>query len=605
MQSASLREVVKSDWFAGLDILLVILGGIAWMFFPEYFGILPILFLLLPWILRFAVKEFPFRRTSFDWLMFLFLLTVWVGYWASYDKDGALNKAWLLTTSVFLYYALSAQPEQNLSWVALGLFVIGVGVSFYFFLTYNFVDEPRKVEWLNSLGILWSSIRPHLPWTSIHPNYAAGVAVVTGIFGLYPWRKFGRYIPVRSGIVAGYIVIAATLVMATSRGAWMALASAAGVWFLWKWIDLNGNNFTLGKDALFPIQLFFYLCVVVAVLYLGPARQPSSIVGSTDFGLGCRFELFGRSLYFIGDYPITGGGLSSFPGLYSEYILDIPYFYVINSHNLFLDVFIEQGIFGGMAFFLFFLIALWRVSRAIVRRQASELWFFQWLVLCALVMAFIHGMVDDYLYNAKGSFLSLFLIGLSMAVTRDDRQPLLKYVLPRRYAYGMLVGILLLAGFFSNSLRAIWYANLGAVQLAKDELRGFPETGWMGCASATQFEQAETSLRTALELDPSNRTANHRLGLIYTLRQDFSSAVSHLEIAYDVSPQHRGIVKSLGFDYAWLGETDLAVSSLKGIPEAKNELDAYSFWWLEQGRVDLSEKASELGKILQSLDVQR
>jgi len=597
-QTLTLREAVKSSWFARLDLLLVILGGAAWMFFPENIGAAPLLLLLLPWVLRLTAKEFPFRRTRFDWLMLVFLITTWVGYWASYDEVSALNKAWLLTTSVFLYYALSAQPEENMIWLASSLFAVGVGVSVYFFLTHNFIDVPRKVDVLNKIGMLWMKIRPQLPWQSIHPNYVSGVAVLTGIFGLYPLRKSSQSILVRSGILAGFFIVFSALVITTSRGIWMALGSVAGVWLLWRFVNLNGIKLRLGKEASFPILVLIFLCIVIAILYLGPARSPSSIVGSPYYGVGSRAELFGRSLYFVEDYPITGGGLAAFPGLYSQYILDIPYFYIVNSHNLFLDVFIEQGIFGGIVFILFYLVCIWRVSKAIVQSQPSDLRFFQWLVLSALMIAVIHGMVDDYLYNGKGSILSLLLIGLSTFVTRAVCPPVREFVLQRKYALIVLVSLVMLGGITFNHWRAIWYANLGAVQLAKVELNGFPETGWADPAIITQLGQADASLRTALELDPLNRTAGHRLGLISMLRRDFSSAVVYLNIAHNESPRHRGIVKSLGFSYAWLGETDNAVSSLKEIPEAKNELDAYYFWWKEQGRSDLSTNAIKLHQTL-------
>ena len=73
-------------------------------------------------------------------------------------------------------------------------------------------------------------------------------------------------------------------------------------------------------------------------------------LGSTqsDYGRNSRAELLGRGAYFLVDYPITGAGLTSFPGLYSQYMLVIPYFYFTNSHNLFLDVAIEQGVTAGV-----------------------------------------------------------------------------------------------------------------------------------------------------------------------------------------------------------------------------------------------------------------
>jgi lipopolysaccharide biosynthesis regulator YciM len=106
-----------------------------------------------------------------------------------------------------------------------------------------------------------------------------------------------------------------------------------------------------------------------------------------------------------------------------------------------------------------------------------------------------------------------------------------------------------------------------------------------------ELEQADASLRTSLQADPSNRTANHRLGLISMLQEDFPSATAYLENARQEAPNHRGIIKSLGYCYAWAGDMEKAVLFLGKIPEAKDELESYIGWWAIQGRPDLAEKA--------------
>ena len=76
------------------------------------------------------------------------------------------------------------------------------------------------------------------------------------------------------------------------------------------------------------------------------------------------------------------------------------------------------------------------------------------------------------------------------------------------------------------------------------------------------------------------------------LRRDFKSAVMYLEIAHNRAPLHRGIIKSLGYSYVWMGEMEKAQPLLSQIPEASEELDAYVWWWGTQGRNDLTENAN-------------
>jgi len=271
-------------------------------------------------------------------------------------------------------------------------------------------------------------------------------------------------------------------------------------------------------------------------------------------------------------------------------MLGIPFFYLPNSHNLFLDVAIEQGLLGGLVFLLVFIGSLWSVSRAAIKEQSPDMQVFTRLVLFALVVAFVHGMVDDYLYNDNGTFLSLALAGLSMIVKPEQKQ-LLNRMSPWVIGFVSLTIVSMLI-FNLDKFKAIWYADLGAVQTAQVELVDFPNGGWAGHEILPKLNKADASLQTAIQLDPVNQTANYYLGLISMLREDFQPASVYLAEAYKHMPYNRGIIKSLGYCYVWLGDVDQAKRLLAEIPEASNELNVYVWWWGTQGRNDLSENAS-------------
>ena len=606
-----MRQIVKSQWFALFDLLLVIMSGTVWMLKPEI-GLWSTLIAMIPWILRIVSGVFPFRRTSFDWLIAIFLVTAWVGYWAAYDKTAAWSKFWLIVVAVLLYYSLVVQPKENLIWISGILFCLGVGISVYFFLTHDFVSLPRKLGFVNGVGRWIMENRPQLGWMPIHPNYAAGVIAITTPFVFYPVWKLSKNI--KPVVVLLYVIVAIVLgvslfgfVMATSRGAIMAVASAAGVWLLWRIVNLSGIRFRLGHEAVFPSLLLLYLVVIVVFLYMGPARSGSSISGQDHFGTGSRAELFSRSVYFLADFPFTGGGLGSFPGLYSQYVLIVPFYYVPNSHNIFLDVFIEQGMFGGLAFFLVYVGGIWIIACITTRSQSFENRVFSWLSLFALIIAFVHGMVDDYLYYKNGTMLALFLVGISASVSDDKVLVDEKMGKPFFKRYRMISISLIAFVFLSvcvvnlNKIRSAWHANLGAVEMAKVELAGFPANEWAGAKHDAELVSAEESLLSSLQFDTLNRTANYRLGLISMSRRDFSSALDYLLEAYRQAPQHHGIVKSLGYCYVWMGDIDNAGLLLKNIPEAKSELNVYIWWWDAQGRSDLSTKAAIMSSMPEAL----
>lgn len=558
---------------------------------PEW-GIWFILIALLPLLLRVMAGGFQFEPV--DWLVAVFAATAWTGYWAAYDQAAAWNKAWLVMTAVLLYFSLKAQPRSNRFGVSVFLFCLGVGISFYYFLTHDFIALPRKLEFVNQLGRWIMTVRPQTGWTPIHPNYVAGMSALTTPFIFHAAgsiRKRNIAVPVwlSAAVVVGLAVAALALAMATSRGVIFAVFSGAGVWLLWRVVRSDGIRRRIKSEAVFPVLLLVYLCAVVAFLYAGPARSGSLFTGNYFYGDGSRAELFARSLYLLFDHPITGGGLDAFPGLYSQYLLDIPFYNVPNSHNLFLDVGIEQGLFGGLAFFALYIAGLWAAAGAIARGGREQT--FRWVVLFSLTVAFVHGMVDDYLYNGVGTMFSLFLVGLSVNGREPASERLEKRFDLRTAAAIALLWIVIAAVNF-NQIRAVWYANIGAVQLAKVELNGFPNAGWTGTAIIPRLDEAEASLRTALTFDPANRTANQRLGIISMLRRDFVSAAGYLEVAHVQAPHHRGIVKLLAYCYTWLGDVDRAGEFLAQVPEAVEELDVYVTWWAEQGRDDLSDNAA-------------
>jgi len=437
------------------------------------------------------------------------------------------------------------------------------------------------------------NFRPQFGWIPIHPNYVAGMIAITTPFIYYPileFRKKNHIIPIwlLSAIVIGLSLASLALVMTTSRGVVLAIISGVGGCLLWRVVDLSGIRRQIKSEAVFSILLVLYLCAVIVFLYVGPARSGSLFTGNYYYGDGSRAELFSRSLYLLFDFPITGGGMGSFPGLYSQYLLGIPFFNVPNSHNLFLDVGLEQGVFGGLSFLFLYLSGLWMVSSAIVKGRKDQT--FNWVVLFSLIVAFVHGMVDNYLYNGAGTVLALLLVGLSINGKMND-DTIHEGRIDLRTIGAIAIIWLLIAAVNMNQIRATWYANLGAVQLAKVELDGFPNAGWAGDEIVSRLDVADASLRSSLQIDPSNRTVFHRLGLISMLRRDFASAVRYLETAQILAPEHRGVIKSLAYSYVWLGDMEAAQEFLIQIPEAKEELDVYVWWWETQGRKDLSENA--------------
>lgn len=597
-----LRQIVDHPGFALVDVFLVLISGAVWMLSP---GVEPwiILIALLPWSVRMIAGRFPFRRTRFDWLLLIFLITAWLAYWSAYDKASAWNKIWLIVLAILLYYALVSQPGQNLVWVSLILFGVGIGTSIYFFLTHDFTNASVRIaSW-------WMNTRPQFGWPAIHQGYISGIVAITTLYSLHGISKIRKItsrnplVLSRSLINPGLGIMIGAFLFSASRGIWLAIAGAIVTWMLWKLLITSKPGFASVK-WLSPIVILICLLALVTFAYIGPAILNADETQSR-YGDNTRLELFLRSAYFLEEYPFIGGGLDSFPGLYSQYQLVIPHHYFINSYNLFLDVAIEQGVIGGLAFLLVYVGCVWHASQAFLKAQSTEKFFLDWVSLFVLMIVVVHGMFYDYLYNGMGTFLLFLPTGISMnrilqSAEENGGHVSVPFSQSKARETGnrslslAVSGMLIILVLFSGQLRSMWHSNLGAVQMSKVELMGFPSGQWMDSTIVPGLEAAETSLHSSLRFDGNRRTTNHRLGLISMLRTDFDAAVGYLEVANKYAPGHRGIIKSLGYCYVWLGDFDNAQRLLAEIPEASEELAIYVWWWGERGRHDLSEKALQM-----------
>lgn len=595
LRSDAVKRIAGSRWFAAGELICVAAALALWEAEPGL-GWKPLLLGLLPWLVRLLAGRIIFPRTPFDLPVWLFLSTAAVGAWAGYDAQASWAKFWLLVGAVLLYHAAAGQPEANRWLFAILLSLFGVGVSAYFFLTNDWSNQPVKVAALARLGAWWETVRPVLEAEPLHPNDVAGFAALALPFPVAlaaRGRRSGRLPLLLAGAgAAGFILIG--VIFTASRGAWMAVGAVGGLWLAWL---LSAR---LGRSP-FGRRLAF---LTLAILPLASATAGLALGGS---GLGSLTEALGRdqlianrlqmgraALDLIGDFPFTGGGLDSFSGLYSAYILSIPSHVLPYSHNVFLDIALEQGLAGFLALAWVWLGSAWLLAR---RASASRLAPLRWAILAALGAATLHGLVDDVIYYTRHVPLLLVLPGMAVAAVRLPgrcTRPARRVRVPQRaLAIGAALAIALAAlGLrLRQPILAAWTANLGAVEMARVELADFPTGAWDDGRDLPRLAGAEGLFWQALQRHPFNRTANHRLGLIAMLRRDFPAAVARLEVARRADPAHRGIAKALAYSYVWAGQFDQALDLLPQIPEARDELAVYPWWWGTQGREDLSANA--------------
>ena len=601
-----------------LSLILIALAGLIWYaaaITQNPVGGSPLSLVGLAIVVRLSDPKhltWPSSPISYGLLLLIFGLTALVGANGAYDPAQGWAKFWVLVGGICLFGAIVSQGKEQ-GGVLLGLLSGAAAlVALNFLLTHDWQQHPADIGLLNRVGLAWMGLRPQLSLPAIHPNFAGGILMMLLPFQVVGVRRnsgelggtqgnsrFGRqfiFFVVILGLSVG------ALLLTSSRGAWLSLAAATGVWVLWLMCGWLATRVQRPRASLFWMGLGLSGAAAILLVLLFPGgliglvnRLPGLASGES------RWEIYQNTIRLVADYPFTGGGLHSFPGLYSRYILNIPYFLFDYSHNMYLDILLEHGVLGFLAFMGLILGSLWLVLRSALTQYSvlsTHHSAIRWAAIVSLVAVLLHGLMDNALHGGPGSPLLFVPVALALWATPIQSAKPHPESTRRGWKTALVWLILLLLPtlWLMRPRQGHWSANQAAVLLAQAELAGWPELEREIDQQAVQT--AAAAFQAVHNAYPNNLTANYRLGLLAAAEGDAAAALPHLEAAYQADPGHRGVIKTLGYSYVWLGQLDKAAPLLAQIPEAATEMGTYSWWWGTQDRPDLAESAAAMLTIL-------
>jgi O-antigen ligase len=586
--------------------------AIGWQLTRAQPGFQPLLLAAMPWIVALIEGRRPVLRTRLDPWLVIFTATVLLGYWASYNRIEAISRLWLILLGILIFYIIAHQPLARV-W---SIFHLGALIGAFFAAYFLFSFFMQYLGGISAgSGIVGMVIRLFSRLPQIQPNIAGGVVAM-----LFPlsaaslvvaFHNKEREKAVLHGSLTGLMIIG--LIMTSSRGAWFALAFGCLAGIVWGYAEMRSGRLRSGWIA----AIFIVLVLIAAGWVIAnasdqlPILLDSIVPGAAS--AQSRVELARNSLKLLEDTPFTGSGLGSFPGLYSRYILVISNFYFGYAHNLFLDIALAQSPFGLLAFLAILIVGMDAVIRSpkYLRRGLDRATVIRAALLASFFIILVHGLVDDPIYSGRGVVLLFFIPGLALAVhehlyseQRSTGTPSLqtkKRTSATTAIWIMSAGIFIVLGLFLSStwhfLASAWHSNLAALEQSRSDLVQGIVFDINTFPTDTRVEQ---SLLLALELNPSNRTAFHRMGMLALRHGEYERGAKYLEEASALDPEHPGIAKALGYAYTWLGEIDRAYCIFIHFPETGYELSLYSDWWLTQDREDLAEYAAALERMLET-----
>lgn len=528
----------------------------------------------LLWLARWRARGRLTVPTPLDWPIVVLLAMVAVAVWLSTVPALAAEKGAGIVLGIAIYYAIvnSVRRESSL-WFAAGLLVaagallalIGLfGTSWWtggktLPLQPIYEALPRLITFI-----------PRSRTGGIHPNQIGGTLVLMLPPTLGVWLALRRTPRLQrllgvppTLILAVAVFIALMILLIQSRGAWLGILGVfvAGVALRRRWLAWATLTLTLVVCAALAAEVLPRLDTDAL---LSPSETlPSDLArvvmdmdnltrpdweGYSPNWLN-RLEIWRNALLTLLDYPFTGVGLAAWPQVSAaNYVYQVSGAqFVLNemthAHNIYLEAAVNFGVPGLVAFLALVLGYFASVGRSL-RQLSTE---HRWLLLGlagGLLAHLLHGLVDAIAFGAKPGALLWALLGLSVAVMRQDvaRQTTGESPAQSEGAAVSLRPVLAIAAAI---------ALLGAITLP---------TNWVTGARLNRAALLLDHARLYPRLSPEERNAQI---------EQMLPELQHLASSLDAPGLRPGAAaRRLGMAYLSLGQTEQAQVAFRGDPQA-------------------------------------
>ncbi len=513
-------------------------------------------------------------RVVFLILLALFLVSALMGALISYNTSLAWSRFVAVLLAIGVCFFFVAIPEHirifaqnDFSPLCIIWAWLPAALLIYFVLTNDWTARVGKVAWLDPVWRWFATWQPQFPGVRLDSNSLGGVlGMLLPLQMAALWNGRGQ-----TRIVAFVLVFASLIgvIVSASRGAWIACAVIAWLAAIWFVLERVMPGWQQGHKRL----VMWSALVVYLALTIGLA------VTLTPLGTwlwnegGGHWQVARDSFDLASDYPFTGIGLGAFTMAYSSYVLLVHVPHTIHAHNLFLDLWLEQGLLGLLAFIGLIIVG--------VLNSPGSRWRFA--ALASLGVMCLHGLLDDPFYGYGGGAIPFVLIPLGV-LGREAALPRKRRLAWWTPALAGVVGLMGLLVLLWPPTRALREANLGALAQTQAELAVYE---WPRYSFQDQLrrdgivdlEPAITHYQNALALDPLNPTAHRRLGQIALARGEYAQARQHLEHAYVRAPAQFATRVLLGELYALDGDTTRAAALWRGIDPQTGSLETRRWWY--------------------------
>lgn len=310
---------------------------------------------------------------------------------------------------ILFYFVVFQTLDTKKKWRAtLVSFLLVAGVVALYGVYQNFAGISSTASWVDQE--MFQQIKVRVYSTFDNPNVLGEYLVLlipVMIAAIWKAKTNGQK-TIYTGLL---LILAACLIFTWSRGAWLGVFLAIAI-------------FLLIMDKRWSLLAVLGLCLIPVFLTSDSAiaNRLLSIGNTTDTSTAYRVSIWRASVTMLKDFWLSGIGPGSdaFSMIYPKYALAGANF-ALHSHNLFLQLCVETGICGIVAFFAL-IIAFIRQSFALPIYQKRS------CMSSAIAIAFAAGMIgflfqgltDNVWYNYKMVLLFWIVLAFASSATAPD-----------------------------------------------------------------------------------------------------------------------------------------------------------------------------------------
>ena len=545
---------------------------------------LGVLSLLISVGLRSLRTKMIIQPTGLELPFLFFLSSALVASWLAYDHNTSYLQFARILSIPILFYALCASNMTVMRWVSNGLVFLAAILAIYWPIQHDFIFEPAKFQTIQSLGLWINQNFPRVIYTeltgpSIHSNVAAGVLALCIPFGIamifISWTSKHRFATLAFVLII--ILIVFGLILTSSRGAWMSVI-VVGVLACLVWLQRTLFPSPKGQLIFWTLVILTGTLLLLATVLTGNLDRVLGYIPGPTGTLRSRSVLWHEGLGLVRDYFFTGSGLMTFWLVHPIYAMLIQVPFLAHVHNTYLEIWIEQGIFGELAIVIGALVVIRWFWRALSQRDTYLL---GWAGIAAVAIVAIHGLVDVIFYVERTLPLIGVVLGFSWWASNTYPSIKKKVSLSSRFTFAIylvaigMVSIIL--SFFYKPILSLLYSNLAAIQQTRIELtqydpKHFDNPTLDQVRQASDLQPVKTSFLRALSFNKTNLTSLQRMTDISMSLADYDLALSFIQSAWNagyddnVTRLLRGDVLVAHFD------PDTAANIVTGLTWAEGRL---------------------------------